>query len=305
MIPYHIPVLAKESIDALNIKPKGVYVDATFGGGGHSKLILNNLDSDSRLLAFDQDEDAQANNIPDSRFTLVHHNFRYLKRFLKLHGHRKVDGIMADLGVSSHQFDVPERGFSFRFNADLDMRMDQQSGLTAADLLNRLSAQELQDVFSRYGEVRNSKMLAKAIVAQRQSVHFQTIDDLLTTLTTLVRGERNRYLAQVFQALRIAVNDEVGALEDFFQQAQEVLKPGGRLVVLTYHSLEDRITKRFMKTGNAEGVVEKDFYGNITRPYKIITKKAVLPSPEEIKRNPRSRSAKLRVGEMIEPKEKK
>lgn len=305
MIPYHIPVLAKESIDALNIKPKGVYVDATFGGGGHSKLILNNLDSDSRLLAFDQDEDAQANNIPDSRFTLVHHNFRYLKRFLKLHGHRKVDGIMADLGVSSHQFDVPERGFSFRFNADLDMRMDQQSGLTAADLLNRLSAQELQDVFSRYGEVRNSKMLAKAIVAQRQSVHFQTIDDLLTTLTTLVRGERNRYLAQVFQALRIAVNDEVGALEDFFQQAQEVLKPGGRLVVLTYHSLEDRITKRFMKTGNAEGVVEKDFYGNITRPYKIITKKAVLPSLEEIKRNPRSRSAKLRVGEMIEPKEKK
>ena len=305
MIPYHIPVLAKESIDALNIKPKGVYVDATFGGGGHSKLILNNLDSDSRLLAFDQDEDAQANNIPDSRFTLVHHNFRYLKRFLKLHGHRKVDGIMADLGVSSHQFDVPERGFSFRFNADLDMRMDQQSGLTAADLLNRLSAQELQDVFSRYGEVRNSKMLAKAIVAQRQSVHFQTIDDLLTTLTTLVRGERNRYLAQVFQALRIAVNDEVGALEDFFQQAQEVLKPGGRLVVLTYHSLEDRITKRFLKTGNAEGVVEKDFYGNITRPYKIITKKAVLPSSEEIKRNPRSRSAKLRVGEMIEPKEKK
>ena len=305
MIPYHIPVLAKESIDALNIKPNGVYVDATFGGGGHSKLILNNLDSDSRLIAFDQDEDAQANNIPDSRFTLVHHNFRYLKRFLKLHGHRKVDGIMADLGVSSHQFDVPERGFSFRFNADLDMRMDQQSGQTAADLLNRLSVQELQNVFSRYGEVRNSKMLAKAIVAQRQSAHFQTIDDLLTTLTTLVRGERNRYLAQVFQALRIAVNDEVGALEDFFQQAQEVLKPGGRLVILTYHSLEDRITKRFMKTGNAEGIVEKDFYGNITRPYKIITRKAVLPSSEEIKRNPRSRSAKLRVGEMIEPKEKK
>lgn len=299
MIPYHIPVLAKESIEALNIQPKGVYVDATFGGGGHSKLILNNLDSDSRLIGFDQDEDALTNNLPDERFTFVHHNFRYLKRFLKLHGHRKVDGILADLGVSSHQFDVPERGFSFRFDADLDMRMDQQSGQTAADLLNRLSAVELQSVFSRYGEVRNSKMLAQAIVSNRQSAKFQTIDDLLTTLTSLVRGDRNRYLAQVFQALRIAVNDEIGALEDFFQQAQEVLKPGGRLVVITYHSIEDRITKRFLKTGNAEGAIDKDFYGNISRPYKIITKKAMLPSAEEIKRNSRSRSAKLRVGERI------
>ena len=300
MTPYHIPVLAKESIEALNIQPKGVYVDATFGGGGHSKLILNNLDTDSRLIGFDQDEDALKNSLPDERFTFVHHNFRYLKRFLKLHGHRKVDGILADLGVSSHQFDVPERGFSFRFDADLDMRMDQQSGYTAADLLNRLSAAELQSMFSRYGEVRNSKMLAQAIVSNRQSAKFQTIDDLLTTLTSLVRGDRNRYLAQVFQALRIAVNDEIGALEDFFQQAQEVLKPGGRLVVITYHSIEDRITKRFLKTGNAEGLIDKDFYGNISRPYKIITKKAMLPSTEEIKRNPRSRSAKLRVGERLE-----
>lgn len=298
MIPYHIPVLAKESIDALNIKPKGVYVDATFGGGGHSKLILDKLDTDSRLIGFDQDEDALANVIDDDRFTFVHHNFRFLKRFLKLHGIRKVDGILADLGVSSHQLDEAERGFSFRFDAQLDMRMNQQSGESAADLLNALTAEELQNLFSLYGEVRNSKMLAKAIVAKRQSTSIKTIGDFLGILDPLVRGQRKRYLAQVFQALRIAVNDEMGALADFFEQAAEVLNPGGRLVVITYHSIEDRLTKRLLKTGNVDGIVEKDFYGNIHRPFKVITKKAILPSTEEIKRNPRSRSAKLRIGEL-------
>ncbi len=299
MIPYHIPVLAKESIDALDIKPKGVYVDATFGGGGHSKLILDKIDTDSRLIGFDQDEDALANVIEDDRFTFVHHNFRFLKRFLKLHGIRQVDGILADLGVSSHQLDEAERGFSYRFDAHLDMRMNQQSGETAADLVNTLTAEELQELFSRYGEVRNSKMLAKAIVEKRQALTIKTIGDFLAIVEPLVRGQKHRYLAQVFQALRIAVNDEMGALADFFQQAMEVLKPGGRLVVITYHSIEDRLTKRLLKTGNVEGVVEKDFYGNINRPFKVITKKAVLPSAQEIKENPRSRSAKLRVGEKI------
>lgn len=298
MIPYHIPVLAKESIDALNIKPKGVYVDATFGGGGHSRLILDKLDTDSRLIGFDQDEDALANVIDDDRFTFVHHNFRFLKRFLKLHGIRKVDGILADLGVSSHQLDEAERGFSYRFDAKLDMRMNQQSGENAADLLNTLNAEALQNLFSLYGEVRNSKMLASAIVAKRQASSIKTIGDFLAVLDPLIRGQRNRYLAQVFQALRIAVNDEMGALADFFQQAGEVLNPGGRLVVITYHSIEDRLTKRLLKTGNVEGMVEKDFYGNINKPFKVITKKAILPTAEEIKRNPRSRSAKLRIGEM-------
>lgn len=297
MIPYHIPVLAKESIDALNIKPKGVYVDATFGGGGHSKLILDSLDTDSRLIGFDQDEDALANVIDDNRFTFVHHNFRFLKRFLRLHGIRKVDGILADLGVSSHQLDEATRGFSYRFNAQLDMRMNQQAGETAADLLNSLTAEDLQTLFSRYGEVRNSKMLANAIVEKRQALTIRTIGDFLAIVEPLIRGHRQRYLAQVFQALRIAVNDEMGALADFFQQAMEVLNPGGRLVVITYHSIEDRLTKRLLKTGNVEGLVEKDFYGNIQRPFKVITKKAILPSPREIKENPRSRSAKLRIGE--------
>ena len=300
MIPYHIPVLANESIDALNIKPKGVYVDATFGGGGHSKLILDKIDTDSRLIGFDQDEDALANVIDDDRFTFVHHNFRFLKRFLRLHGIREVDGILADLGVSSHQLDEAERGFSYRFNAQLDMRMNQQSGETAADLVNTLTAEALQELFSKFGEVRNSKMLAKAIVDKRQATTIKTIGDFLGIVEPLIRGQRHRYLAQVFQALRIAVNDEMGALADFFQQAMEVLKPGGRLVVITYHSIEDRLTKRLLKTGNVEGIVEKDFYGNIKRPFKVITKKAILPSPQEIKVNPRSRSAKLRIGEKIE-----
>ncbi len=296
---YHVPVLATESIDALNIKPNGVYVDATFGGGGHSKLILERLGEEGYLFGFDQDEDAQENIIDDPRFTFVDHNFRLLKRFLRLHGHSKIDGVLADLGVSSHQLDEASRGFSYRFDAALDMRMNREEGQTAADLLNRLSAGELQEMFSQYGEVRNSKMLAKAIVGSRLSGKLQTVGDFLSILEPLIRGQRRRYLSQVFQAIRIAVNDEMGALSDFMSQVSEVLKPTGRFSVITYHSIEDRLVKRFLKTGNVEGVVEKDFYGNIQRPFKVITRKAILPTEEEIKRNPRARSAKLRIGERI------
>jgi 16S rRNA (cytosine1402-N4)-methyltransferase len=289
--------MAQPCIDGLVTNPDGVYVDATFGGGGHSRLILDHLGAQGKLIGFDQDEDALANVPEDERFIFVQHNFRFLKRFLKLHRIREVDGIMADLGVSSHQLDVPERGFSFRFDAPLDMRMNQQQEETAAALLQRLTAEELQDILSRFGEVRNAKTLAEQLVAEQRVKPIQTIGEFLAVVDPLVRGNRARYLAQVFQALRIAVNDEMGALEDFLNQCLEVLKPGGRLVVLSYHSLEDRMVKHFLKTGNVEGVQEKDFYGNIDRPFKVLTKKAELPTEEEIERNSRARSAKLRVGE--------
>lgn len=294
---YHIPVLAKESIDAMSIQQDGVYVDATFGGGGHSRLILNELGSNGQLLGFDQDEDALANVPDDGRFTFVHHNFRYLKQFLRLHAHRKVDGILADLGVSSHQLDVAERGFSFRYDAELDMRMNQQQEVNAASILNSYSADDLQLLFSQYGEVRNAKTLALRIVEQRSHQSLNTIGQFLGVVEPIIRGHRSRYLAQVFQALRIEVNDEMGALEDFLKQAMEVLKPGGRLVVISYHSIEDRMIKNFLKAGNIKGVADKDFYGNINRPFKIVSKKAILPTDEEIKNNPRARSAKLRIGE--------
>jgi 16S rRNA (cytosine1402-N4)-methyltransferase len=289
--------MAQPCIDGLVTDPDGVYVDATFGGGGHSRLILDHLGAQGKLVGFDQDEDALANVPEDDRFIFVQHNFRFLKRFLKLHRIREVDGIMADLGVSSHQLDVPERGFSFRFDAPLDMRMNQQQEETAATLLQRLTAEELQDILSRFGEVRNAKTLAEQLVTEQRIKPIQTIGEFLAVVDPLVRGNRSRYLAQVFQALRIAVNDEMGALEDFLNQGLEVLKPGGRLVVLSYHSLEDRMVKHFLKTGNVEGVQEKDFYGNIDRPFKVLTKKAELPTEEEIERNSRARSAKLRVGE--------
>jgi 16S rRNA (cytosine1402-N4)-methyltransferase len=289
--------MAQPCIDGLVTDPDGVYVDATFGGGGHSRLILDHLGAQGKLVGFDQDEDALANVPEDDRFIFVQHNFRFLKRFLKLHRIREVDGIMADLGVSSHQLDVPERGFSFRFDAPLDMRMNQQQEETAATLLQRLTAEELQDILSRFGEVRNAKTLAEQLVTEQRIKPIQTIGEFLAVVDPLVRGNRSRYLAQVFQALRIAVNDEMGALEDFLNQCLEVLKPGGRLVVLSYHSLEDRMVKHFLKTGNVEGVQEKDFYGNIDRPFKVLTKKAELPTEEEIERNSRARSAKLRVGE--------
>lgn len=297
---YHLPVMAQACIDGMITDPDGVYIDATFGGGGHSRLILEHLGGEGKLVGFDQDEDALDNVPEDDRFIFVQHNFRFLKRFLKLHRIQQVDGILADLGVSSHQLDMPERGFSFRFDAPLDMRMNQQQEETAASLLQRLTVDELQDILSRFGEVRNAKTLAEQLVVEQRVKPVKTIGEFLTIVGPLVRGNRARYLAQVFQALRIAVNDEMGALEDFLNQCLEVLKPGGRLVVLSYHSLEDRMIKHFLKTGNVEGVQDKDFYGNIHRPFKVLTKKAVLPTAEEIERNSRARSAKLRIGERKE-----
>lgn len=296
---YHLPVLATESIAALTIEPNGAYVDATFGGGGHAKLILQELGDKGRLFGFDQDEDALQNALHDARFTFVQSNFRHLKRFLKLHGVKAVDGILADLGVSSHQFDEATRGFSYRFEALLDMRMNQADERTAADILNQYSVEALQQVFSEYGEVRNSKTLAQRIVDERRARPIQTISDFLAILEPLIRGQRLRYLSQVFQALRIEVNEEMDALREFLEQSLEILKPGGRLVVITYHSLEDRLVKNFLKTGNAEGEVVSDFYGNITRPFKVITKNAIEPSEAEINENPRARSARLRVGEKV------
>lgn len=297
MSSYHDPVLPNESVEALNIKKEGVYVDATYGGGGHSKLILQKLGAKGHLLGFDQDEDALSNVIENERFTFVHHNFKHLKKFLRLHAYPKVDGVLADLGVSSHQLDDAERGFSFRFDTDLDMRMNQHGDITAADILNEYSAEDLQNVFSLYGEVRNSKSLAQMIVNERRSKPLKRIADFLTVIDPLVRGNRNRYLAQVFQALRIEVNDEIAVLKTFLEDALAVLKPGGRLVIIAYHSLEDRLVKHFFKSGNFTGEYIKDFYGNIERPFKIITKKAIIPSDEEIRKNPRARSAKMRVAE--------
>lgn len=291
---YHNPVMGPECMEGLNIQPNGIYVDATFGGGGHSRLILKEL-REGYLYGFDQDEDALQNIPDDERFTFNHHNFRYLKQFLKLHGVRKVDGILADLGVSSHQLDEAKRGFSFRYDADLDMRMNQQDDRTAAEVLNTYTTEQLQSIFSQYGEVRNAKTLAQRITSERDQRPIRTIGEFLSIIGDLIRGHRGRYLAQVFQALRIEVNDEMGALEAFLEAAFDLLKPGGRLVVETYHSIEDRIVKNFLKTGNIRGEVIKDDFGNIYRPFELINRKPILPSKEEIKRNPRSRSAKLRI----------
>lgn len=294
---YHDPVLLHDSVDALNIKPDGVYVDVTYGGGGHSRLILDKLGEAGHLIAFDQDLDAASQLIEDERLTFVQHNFKTLKKFLRLHGRQQVDGILADLGVSSHQLNEAERGFSYRFDAKLDMRMNQAHEKTASDVLNSYSAVELQQLFSAYGEVRNSKTLAEAIVAERSHRKIQTINDFLIILEPLIRGKRQRYLAQVFQALRIEVNEEMEVLKSFLTQALEVLKPGGRLVVISYHSLEDRYVKHFIKTGTFDGQFIKDFYGNISRPFKVISKKAIEASQGEVQVNSRARSAKMRIAE--------
>jgi 16S rRNA (cytosine1402-N4)-methyltransferase len=293
---YHIPVLASDAIEAMGIKPEGTYVDVTYGGGGHAKLILDALGDNGRLIGFDQDADAAQNTWKDPRLTFVPHNFRFLKRFLRLEGIKEVDGVLADLGVSSHQFDEAERGFSFRFDTQLDMRMNQQAEKSAADILATYTETELQTIFGEYGEVRNARTLAQAIVKERQVRPLRSIGDLLAVVDPLVRGLRPRYLAQVFQALRMEVNDEVGALKDMLEQSLQVLKPGGRLVVIAYHSIEDRMVKQFLKTGNVEGEVQQDFYGNITRPFEILTKKAIVPAATEIKDNSRARSAKMRIG---------
>lgn len=293
---YHDPVLLHESIELLAIKSDGEYVDATFGGGGHSRAILDTLGPKGRLFGFDQDDDARANAPDDPRFVFVAGNFRHLKRFLRLHGVKEVDGILADLGVSSHQFDTAERGFSYRFEAELDMRMNRSGGQTAADILNTYDPDALQRVFGEYGEVRNARTLAHKIAEVRGKKPFRRVGDLTGLAESLAKGQKMRYLSQVFQALRMEVNEEVAVLEEMLQGAMEALKPGGRLVVISYHSIEDRIVKNFLKTGNIQGEVVSDFYGHITRPFEILTKKAVVASDDEVARNPRARSAKMRAG---------
>jgi len=291
--------MLKECLDGLAINPDGIYVDLTFGGGGHSKAILNKLSDKGSLIAFDQDEDALRNIPDDERLIFVQQNFRHLERFLKFHEQYPVDGILGDFGVSSHQFDVGERGFSIRFDGPLDMRMNQQSSLTAAKIVNTYSEIDLQNVFSKYGEVINSKTLAQTIVAARISKKIESTQQLIKAIGSAVRGKENQYLAQVFQALRIETNDELGALKEFLEQSLSSLKPGGKLVVMSYHSLEDRLVKDFMKYGSFEGEQQKDDFGNIYRPFKLITKKPIEAGDEELKINPRSRSAKLRIAEKI------
>lgn len=299
MMEYHQPVMARECIEGLAVQPGGVYVDATFGGGGHSRRILEQLGEKGRLIGFDQDEDAAENVPEDPRLTFVPHNFRFLKRFLKLYGIKAIDGVLADLGVSSHQLDEASRGFSYRYDADLDMRMNRQQERTAAQVINTYPEEELQGLFSEYGEVRNARTLAGRLVKERQTRPIRTIGNLLSVIDPLVRGKRERYLAQVFQALRIEVNDEMEALRDFLEQSLELLKPGGRLVIIAYHSIEDRLVKNFLKTGNVHGKVRRDFYGNIYRPFRLIVK-GEGPGEEEIAENPRARSARLRVAEKVE-----
>lgn len=295
---YHLPVLLNESIEGLNIQPNGTYVDLTFGGGGHSRAIIGHLGEDGRLLAFDQDEDAIANAIDDPRFTLIHENFKYLKNFLRVHGARTVDGILADLGVSSHQFDVAERGFSSRFDARLDLRMDRRQEFSAHTLVNEYDENELAKILFLYGELPNSKQIARAICQARSSRAIDTTFDLKESIQRhLPRNKENKFLAMVFQAFRIEVNGEMEALRTMLEQTAEVLKPGGRLVVISYHSLEDRLVKNWMRSGNFEGVIEKDFFGNPLTPFTPVSRKAITPSAEELTANNRSRSAKLRVAE--------
>ena len=296
---YHNPVLLHPTVDGLNIKPDGVYVDVTFGGGGHSKEILKRLGPNGRLFAFDQDEDALANALPDERFTLINENFRFLKRFLRFHGVKSVDGILADLGVSSHQFDVPERGFSTRFDAELDMRMSQKNDLNAYRVVNEYEEQDLRRVFFDYGELKNAPVLARTIVQARRDYPIKTTDELKDVLKKyLPEKVRNKILAQIYQAIRIEVNQEMDVLKEFIEQSLEVLKPGGRFSVISYHSLEDRLVKRFIKNGMFEGEPERDFFGNFSVPFKTIGK-LIVPDNEEIKINNRARSAKLRVAEKI------
>lgn len=299
-LTYHVPVLLHESIDGLDIKDGGVYVDVTFGGGGHSKEILKRLPEGARLFSFDQDADAERNIIDDEKFTFVRSNFRYLKNFMRFHGVEGVDGILADLGVSSHHFDDSERGFSFRFDGNLDMRMNQRAGKTAADIINTYEEEALADLFYLYGELKNSRKIASAIVRARSTKNLRSIEDLLNIVKPLFGREREKKeLAKVFQALRIEVNQEMEALKEMLTAATELLNPGGRLSVITYHSLEDRIVKNIMKTGNCDGKENKDFFGRSSSPYRLVNNKVIVPDADEQERNPRSRSAKLRIAEKI------
>lgn len=296
---YHNPVLLKETVDGLNIKPDGVYVDVTFGGGGHSREILSRLGPDGKLYAFDQDEDAWANAIDDSRFTLIKENFRYIKNFLRFNGVRKVDGILADLGVSSHQFDVPERGFSTRFEGELDMRMSKKNELSAYTIVNEYDDKELRRIFLEYGELKNAAALARTIVEAREKESIVNTEDLKQVLSRFLPAHKaNKILAQIYQAIRIEVNQEMEVLKEFLEQSLEVLNVGGRLSVISYHSLEDRLVKRYMRNGMFEGEPERDMFGRFEVPFKII-EKLIVPTEEEIKKNNRARSAKLRVAEKL------
>lgn len=296
---YHVPVMLPECLEGLAIHPDGCYVDVTFGGGGHSREILKRLGEAGRLYGFDQDADAERNIPDDPRFVFVQGNFRYLRNFMHYYGEiGAVEGLLADLGVSSHHFDDRERGFSFRFDGSLDMRMNRRGGQTAADILNNYPEERLADLFYLYGELKTARKLAAAIVRSREARPIGTVEELLELVKPWSgRDKEKKFLAQVFQALRIEVNDELGALKEMLRQTLTVLKPGGRLVVITYHSLEDRLVKNFLKTGNFEGKVEQDFFGNVASPFRLLNSKVTVPSEEEIARNPRSRSAKLRIAE--------
>lgn len=297
---YHVPVLLEQSIDGLNIRPEGTYVDVTFGGGGHSRAILKRLKGKGHLYSFDQDPDAEQNIVENPHFTFVRSNFRFLHNFMQYYNVDEVDGILADLGVSSHHFDDAERGFSFRFEGKLDMRMNQRAGKTAADIVNEYPEEKLADLFYLYGELKNSRKLASAIVKARAKESIQTIGDFLNIVQPLFGREREKKeLAKVFQALRIEVNQEMTALREMLQAAIEVLKPGGRLSIITYHSLEDRMVKNIMKTGNIEGKLKQDFFGRVETPFKLVNNKVIIPNEDEQERNPRSRSAKLRIAEKI------
>ena len=297
---YHIPALLQGSVDGLNVKPDGIYVDVTFGGGGHSREILRRLGPKGRLFGFDQDADAEKNIISDDRFTFVRSNFRYIKNWMRYYEVDEVDGVLADLGVSSHHFDDETRGFSFRFDAPLDMRMNKRAGMTAADVLNNYIEEQLADVFYLYGELKQARRLAAAIVKARQQQPLLTTQDLMDAVEKLVAKEREKKeLAQVFQALRIEVNREMEVLKEMLNGAQELLAKGGRLSVITYHSLEDRMVKNMMRAGNVEGKVEQDFFGRVKAPLRVVNSKVITPSDEEVENNPRSRSAKLRIAEKL------
>jgi 16S rRNA (cytosine1402-N4)-methyltransferase len=296
---YHIPVLLNESVDALNINPAGIYIDATFGGGGHSREILKRLTT-GKLVAFDRDSDAEANRINDDRFIFVRNNFRFLHNFLRFNKINEVDGILADLGVSSHHFDDASRGFSFRYNADIDMRMNKDSDFSASNLLNEYSESELIRIFRNYGELKNASRIAKIIVEKRNEKPINTVDEFLIAIKSIApQKDENKFLAKVFQSLRIEVNQETDALEQMLVHSLKSLKNEGRLVVITYHSIEDRLVKNFMRSGNTDGKIEKDFYGNIYCPFKLVMRKAITPSDSEVEKNSRARSAKLRIAEKI------
>ena len=297
---YHVSVLLKESVDGLDIQPDGVYVDTTFGGGGHSREILSRLGKNGHLYSFDQDADAEKNIVDDDRFTFVRSNFRYLKQWMRFYEVERVDGLLADLGVSSHHFDDESRGFSFRFDTPLDMRMNMRAGMTAADIVNDYTEEQLADIFYLYGELKNARKIAATLVKSRQQERIETTGQLLRVTEHLFAREREKKeVTKLFQALRIEVNHEMAALREMLLGACQVLKPGGRLSIITYHSLEDRIVKNVMKTGNAEGKMEQDFFGRIQSPLHLINNKVVTPSEEELQRNPRSRSAKLRIAEKV------